>query len=402
MKKKLLIVLFMISVLVAVLAISISANTLKVTQDDIESIVVTDGNPRADKVWFLFDGVLTVTNVSNDGPYNEWYGKVGDEVIITFKEELMISTLALYITGNWCEVDVYGISADGIQVIYGTSIGENNLDHVDGEYKPVFEEPEENAKPVKKVKLVVKSYKWSSPRTLKVSEVYALKVHEHEFITPGNIIKAPTCSKEGAQTYYCSCGEPGSVPVPPTGEHDIGERIVYRNGYHTEGILARACSTCSTQDAKISTVPALFTSVGYSVSRTGKNGVTHGVKVNQDAIKEYNKYAETPIQYGMVAASRGAFSSGNPLRLTISGIAKSNSAVLFKSFTTDSCALISYGIMGFADIHKDTQLIISAYIYDGSSIYYLSENRHSTNVQTISYNEVINATTVEAIINKED
>ena len=394
MKKKILFVLFAVAMLTVLFAISVSAAAeMILTKDDIASMTST-GTGAGDygSLEYLFDGELTGSGWFNGyipGDGWSWGGVQNSIATITFKEEFIITAIDSYIWTNWKPgYTVKFLDAEGRETY---SLELTDFNHtVDTPYSMPMPET-----PFKAKQIVLTRYNCGADRTINFLfielEIYVQ--HSCNFTIPGDIVLDPTCAMDGEQEYFCRCGESQNELIPPTGEHSISDRVVYRDGFNYPGIIATACATCSTQDEKIDDVPAMFKSLGYSASEFGKNGVTHGVFVDWDAIATFNEYAarnnESSIDFGMVAGARSAFSNGNPLTITSNGVGVASNVLAFKSFADTDASLISYSLNGFGDMYKDTQLIVSAYIYDGNEIYYLSGDDCYTEVSTVSYNEVL-------------
>ena len=74
----------------------------------------------------------------------------------------------------------------------------------------------------------------------------------------------------------------------------------------------------------------------------------------------------------------------------LQALKSTRSSYLFRPrFIIEDEELIEQWGKDFGDMYKDTQLIVSAYIYDGNEIYYLSGDDCYTEVSTVSYNEVL-------------
>lgn len=388
MKRKLLFTLMLVALTVLLFAISVSAAEFLITLDDIQSMVSTGAETDWGKPEQLFDD--NRNSASDWKVSNGWAGTKNTDLTITFKEEITINRFDIYCWTNW--KPGYTMKFYDAQGKETHSVSVNGFNNMAG--KP-FEVPlPEFAAKVQRIVLTRLEYGDNGYKdcfALVELDIYA--EHSCTFTIPGDIVLEPTCAMDGEQEYFCRCGETRNELIPATGEHSVSDRVVYRDGFNYPGIIATACATCATQDEKIDDVPAMFKSLGYSASEFGKNGVTHGVFVDWDAIATFNEYAarnnESSIDFGMVAGARSAFAEGNPLTITSDGVGVASNVLAFKSFADTDASLISYSLNGFGDMYKDTQLIVSAYIYDGNEIYYLSGDDCWTEVSTVSYNEVL-------------
>ena len=387
MKRKLLFTLMLVALTVMLFAVTAGAADLILSAENIASATSTGegsdwGNPNQ-----MFDG--NRNSASDWLTSNGWAGASGAVCTIIFDDEYTIKNIDLYVWSNWkpgAEVVFYDAQGNETH-----KVNIDNLSILDGSTW-AFPMPEF---PFKAKKMVInRRVNDYNLRYFTIVELDIYAEHSCNFTVPGDVISEPTCAMDGEQEYLCpKCGASNIELIPATGNHSISDRVVYRDGFNYPGIIASACATCATQDEKIDDVPAMFKSLGYSASEFGKNGVTHGVFVDWDAIAKFNEYADKNgdayIDFGMVAGARSAFSDGNPLTITSDGVGVASNVLAFKSFADTDASLISYSLNGFGDMYKDTQLIVSAYIYDGNEIYYLSGDDCYTEVSTVSYNEVL-------------
>ena len=387
MKRKLLFTLMLVALTVMLFAVTAGAADLILSAENIASATSTGegsdwGNPNQ-----MFDG--NRNSASDWLTSNGWAGSSGAVCTIIFDDEYTIKNIDMYVWSNW---------KPGAEVVFYDAQGNethkvdiDNLSILDGSTW-AFPMPEF---PFKAKKMVInRRVNDYNLRYFTIVELNIYAEHSCNFTVPDAVVTEPTCAMDGEQIFLCpKCGESNIELIPATGEHSVSERVIYRDGFNCPGMIASACATCATLDEKIDDVPAMFTSLGYSACEFGKNGVTYGIFIDQEAIAIFNEYAaengEASIDFGIVAGSRSAFAEGNPLVIGASGVEKASNTLAVKSFKYSEAYLASYSLNGFADEYKDTQLILSAYIYDGSTIYYLSGDVCDVDVVTISYNEVL-------------
>ncbi len=386
--RKLLFTLALTLIVLLMFTISICAEIVQITADDIEEIYANEGNRRKDKVWNLFNGDKLSKGLYSDG--NDWFGNVNDTVTIEFKYEILVTKILSYGIGNYTTSSVTGYDSQGNITLAGQSIFDNNTGEEEiPDPVTVFESEDGVAKPVKKIVIKVTGLKWESQGTHKYSELEVFHDHNHDFSINDGLIYPPTCATEGLVKMNCICGASSELPVEPTGNHSVIDKVVFRNGYTNPGYYGSVCQTCDTLDSPITHIGPLFTSLGYSSSTYGNYSIQLGVMINYEAIDLYNSLAEYPIDFGTVAASKQAYPEGNPLVLGENGIEAAASTVVCKSLTSKDKYMINYKIKGFGESHVDTQFFLSLYVFDGNNIYYIGEET-TFDAVTKSYSDIAN------------
>lgn len=369
--------------------------------------VSNDDCPKKDFVPNLFDGDIRSDGLYGTQGVESWYGSVDDYVLITFREEIELTSMKIYVTGNWtwANVEFFNSRGDVIHSVTGDSYdnrivagtessGPNGVEKIvfqpgdmrgDEELKSLF---------VKQIKLTVASLKWDGhQRTYTLSEIKLKGMHEHLCEIDGEIITYPTCAKEGLREALCWCGKVDTKPIPASGKHSLTEQIVFRNGFTEPGFKTIICRSCDTEDVldyegKIDIGP-LFSTLGYSVREDGKSGVQLGIMPNLENIEFYNSIADTPLQFGTISGSRNVLAEGNPLIIDENSNVKAISdKLVLKDCTSLGYSIISSKISGFGSDYHNTELILSAYVYDGYDIYYLGSET-SSDVSTVSYNGLL-------------
>ena len=178
----------------------------KVTRDQIYNVETGKYNPALTNVWNVFDG-----KTASSGFYSgadDWFGNVGDVLTITLDQEMYLSSLYVYVLGNYTEATITVKDAAGKQTSSSNIV-------VDGA-KDIKLKVDLKANILAyTIEIEIKSLKWENdPRTLKFSEVelYAAPIdlsfnHTHvyrEFVEQN---AAPTCTRAGLETRACYCGE---------------------------------------------------------------------------------------------------------------------------------------------------------------------------------------------------
>ena len=241
--RKLMLTLVLTLVALLMLAISISAEIVKVTTNDIDSIYTNETNKRKEQVLNLFDGEIKSAGLYSDG--KDWFGVLGDTLTIEFKYEILVTKILSYGVGNWTYSSLVGYDSVGNVTIDVKTLFNNS----DSEIPPAEKtfDPEDGiARPVKKLVITITELKWTNnsdggAKTHKYSELEIFHDHNHDFSINDGLIDPPTCALEGKVNMKCVCGESAILPVDPTGEHTMVESVVFRNGFTSPGYYGSVC-----------------------------------------------------------------------------------------------------------------------------------------------------------------
>ena len=183
-------------------------------------------------------------------------------------------------------------------------------------------------------------------------------------------VEDATCIKDEFTTYTCFCGV--EIGTEKTGDalghtRNDGDQYVavnYHNKYTVNGYYVYACSRCQENyDDATADAPALFIINGYS-NTTG--AIMQSFQVNKEAIADYNKYATTPIKYGILAAN-GALGTLNIGTSFVNG-------VISVDFTNRSYDIMEMKIYGITSATQDTQLYCCGYVMVDGEIIYMDKN----------------------------
>ncbi|MBO5357529.1 MAG: leucine-rich repeat protein [Clostridia bacterium] len=177
------------------------------------------------------------------------------------------------------------------------------------------------------------------------------------------------------------------VYLPLSEEHtdsDIINNVVFENGYLNLGKKSFKCLYC---DETIGTeeeasFPALFLYNGYSMPEDGRLQLSIGYTVNKEALAEYEKLAETSVNYGIVCALADKLDGKAPLDETLEGVS------VIKADISRQYSSFEFVISGFNNELLDLELVMAAYVIDGDSLVYL-QNEQSNLPTSISINKYI-------------
>lgn len=326
----------------------------KVTKEQIYSIETNEYNPALTNIWKVFDGNIATSDVWSAG--NDWFGNIGDVLTITLDQEMYISSLYVYVGGNYTFATVRIKDAKGNVTgskgvcanvnAYGGSEG-NKVTVVSGKNILAYT-----------IEVEITGLKWESAKTFKLSEVeingadidlsfdhthiyrdfvgqsvtptcvslgteeyacycgktkeYSVPMLPHTFDTLVSLEEA-TCTKDGLATYVCQCGELGLTVLQAKGH--IYERFV---GYTEEPTIAQTgmaiyqCVGCSLRAERVSPMLALEDIKYLRVAQI--NGTTVTLKFNITSSP-----VDYEVRYSASEITSANFNSASVLSATVTG-----------------------------------------------------------------------------------
>ena len=281
---------------------SITLNKLtyeKLTSDDIYSIETDEYNPAYVNRWKVVDGNKEVTNVWASG--NDWFGNVGDVLVITLDQEIYLSKLSIYVGGNYTFATVRVKDATG-QTVKSISVGANECAYGGTPTEKVLFS-NINIKAYT-IEIEINELKWDSALTFKVGEIeiYGAPIdtrieHTHnyrEFIEAG---KAANCQETGYDIYKCFCGKQSEVTTPRT-DHAYDTLIEVTEGNcMTTGTEVYRCFCGATKTEVTPTTGHIFEKlVGNSVEPTLESTGLASYKCLTCSLTEEKTLAMLPIE----------------------------------------------------------------------------------------------------------
>ena len=203
-----------------------------------------------------------------------------------------------------------------------------------------------------------------------------------------------TCTRCGVQTTTAS-------------EHVFVDKILYVNGFATEGKLVTDCTNagCTESDTE-EVVEALFQALGYSVGPDGYS-LKAGFKVNNLAVERY-KELYPDFTFGIVMANAGTIASNEnfivneALNSSAKGLMIPVDGLKYVSLTADAS--------GFsAEIASSLELVVGIYTNDAegniSIIQYIDADKYATtktyadmSLNAITFNQVRVGHGMEALV----
>lgn len=174
-------------------------------------------------------------------------------------------------------------------------------------------------------------------------------------------------------------------------KHVLVETATYKNGFLEEGLYTCDCTNdgCTALDVKKAIEP-LFTCLGYSVPKNGRDGIAVGYIVNNVAIKEYKEIAKKTVEYGVFAVSQSRLGNND---IFANDGAKAD-GVISKDLTSYNIELLELKIVGFTEEYKDTKLAMGVYVAvtddEATKYSYLQSGTPNENEKYsfVSYNDI--------------
>ena len=220
-------------------------------KSDVYDITAPEYNPAIDNIWKVVDGNKNTAGLYNTG--DDWFGNVGDTLVITLKQEIVLTELKLYTAGNWTFADVVVKNAKGQQTAK-KSVNANGAAYGGtGEQHTVVSNSSIKAYTIE---ITIRDNK-NSYMNFKVAEVEIKGAktdtrlpHDHvyrEYVE--DTVKA-TCSETGKANFACYCGltTEKSTPIIDhsyTVLHSVKEATCTENGRYTY-----KCETCNNKREK--------------------------------------------------------------------------------------------------------------------------------------------------------
>ena len=214
----------------------------------VSNITTSEFNPAVDNIWNVVDGNTNIGGLY--GPGNDWFGNVGDKLIITLDREITLTELKAYILGNWTFANLKIYDASGNL----TKSASLHASSAELEIATVFSNSSVKAYTIE---VEITSLKWESAYTFKLAEL-AMKgtvqdprlPHTHvynEFVKSNS---GATCQVAGSDQYRCYCG---MVTDKATAKVDHSYTVITSVNEATctaNGSIVYKCEYCSSTTTK--------------------------------------------------------------------------------------------------------------------------------------------------------
>ena len=179
----------------------------------------------------------------------------------------------------------------------------------------------------------------------------------------------------------------GLVEMLANPEHSYLKSVLYGEGtevdYYKQITVCEACVNCKVANGESIIISPLFTNKGYSISLDGE-GIAQRFGVDLNAIDKYKKNVNSTFEYGVVASAiEGAIIENKE-----NGLEAGANTVAAKMSDTDF-EYLEIKVMNLSKDYPDTKVVCCAYVFDGASVYYLSESKTTSQAFGKTYNSFI-------------
>ena len=200
-----------------------------------------------------------------------------------------------------------------------------------------------------------------------------------------------SCDKNTTLDTYCYCGKGiGVKEIYGTAlghSHTVFIELVYAD-FSKDGYYSYQCERCDDVNNE-KTAPALFTVLGFSAAEYG-DMMSVNYRVNEEAIKEYEKITGEAVNYGVFAVKAETIGTND----IFDENGDERQGVIAADITDAGFGLFNLKIMGFDEKQKDIALAMGAFvgiIKDGEAEYSYLQIDEPTNGKyyLASYNDVV-------------
>ena len=211
-----------------------------------------------------------------------------------------------------------------------------------------------------------------------------------------------TCTLPAGAYTYCFCGVimtsdivEGSVALGHTDLNAIVEYYYKNNNYFETSYKKFTCTRegCGEEIDTQNGIPALFKAMGMTVPDYGISALCHAIKIETDAVKEYNAYLGegNEIKYGVLA---GVVIDGNK---PVGADGKSNCDAIVMGFESTNFSIVQLKLTGLEKANK--QLYCGAYAVVDGTVSYLYEGTVSEYATPLIVNNgILDQTTPETTV----
>lgn len=175
------------------------------------------------------------------------------------------------------------------------------------------------------------------------------------------------------ENYITSCSECGAQMYCENPEHNLTTSISY-DSYAQNGVKSVLCTDCGL-DAKETNAAAIMIFKGYSKNPEGTS-ICVGYSMNNSALNEYMSYLQEDaiFEYGVCVALKNNIPDSKPLTLNENGVVIADDMVIKATFDEVVYSKIEVRLNGDFSQNLNTEILMCAYIYDGSKLVYVQDN----------------------------
>lgn len=164
--------------------------------------------------------------------------------------------------------------------------------------------------------------------------------------------------------------------------HILGEKYEYSNGYLAVGVYKNGCLNDGCNHGEVKEIPALAISKGYSQEVGAESGaIVFGITFNREAIKTYESYLNTTIDFGLIVSS---VQDESPLNSD----ASAKTGTIKSSFTSASYSIFQIKLVGIESSQYAQLFHCGGYFLVDGEISYVNNKEIGATSTLVSYNIV--------------
>lgn len=164
--------------------------------------------------------------------------------------------------------------------------------------------------------------------------------------------------------------------------HILGEKYEYPNGYLAVGVYTNGCINDGCTHGETTEIPALAISKGFSQEMGENTGaIVFGITFNREAIKAYEKYLNTTIDFGLIASS---VQDESPLNSD----ASAKTGTIKNSFAEASYSIFQIKLIGIEKAQYAQLFHCGGYFLVNGEISYVNNKSIGSTSTLVSYNIV--------------
>ena len=168
----------------------------------------------------------------------------------------------------------------------------------------------------------------------------------------------------------------------PNPSHNISEKLSYDNGFINVGKKLVGCINEGCTHGETTEIPALAISKGFS-QEIGENtgAIVFGITFNREAIKAYEKYLNTTIDFGLIASS---VQDESPLNSD----ASAKTGTIKNSFAEANYSIFQIKLIGIEEAQYAQLFHCGGYFLVDGEISYVNNKSIGSTSTLVSYNIV--------------
>ena len=166
-------------------------------------------------------------------------------------------------------------------------------------------------------------------------------------------------------------------------EHDLFVTLTYANGYTSAGARREVGQREGCEHDVSSEPKALIALRGYSKNEAGSR-MCVGYSINYASMTEYKAVNNLEsFEFGAVMSTLANAQNGSPLSVVDGAVVKNapdtgKGSIIKADLTDKACTAVEIAISGDYTNYQDLQILLCAYIYDGTALSYIQAEETDT------------------------